>query len=269
MNLPTEYDDGLDYIRPKERPLVSVIIPAYNSGKYIKKCLDSIVAQTYQNWEAIVVYSPSTDNTIGELVQFHDERISVLHEGKKTNVATARNSGFLLSKGEYIIFLDSDDWMESHRIAHQVNLLENHRNYMWCAGGVRSVKPDGSAITNFIDPTEPKDSLLGILSLMFRREICIIPFDESLPYFDDVDFFLKIRNLSHGFTSSVVTNYLLNNCGLTQTTHPINGAVVMLKIMIRNRAWEYLPRELKDAVASIGSKATGIDLVKWKKEHFS
>jgi hypothetical protein len=267
MNLPTEYDDELDYIRPQPQPLVSIIIPVYNSQKYIRKCLGSLIAQTYKNWEAIIVYSPSTDNTIGELVQFHDERISIWHEGKKSNVAVARNSGFLLSKGGYIIFLDSDDWMEPMRIAHQVSVLEHHKNYMWCWGGVRSVNEKGESSVNLIDPTEPYDSLLGVLSLMFRRK-CVVPFDTSLPYFDDVDFFLKIRNLSHGSIPIVITNYLLNPGGLTQTTHPVDREIAMFKILIRNGAWEYFPRELKEAVASIGSRTIGIDLVKWKKEHF-
>jgi glycosyltransferase involved in cell wall biosynthesis len=249
-------------------PLVSVIIPAYNSGEYIKRCLNSLIAQSHQNWEAIVVIAPSKDNTVELVYVCHlvDNRISFIQEETKSNVATARNTGFEKSKGEYIVFLDADDWMEPTRLAVQTSVFEHHKTYMWCCGGVRSVCDNGTSTTNFVDPTEPKDSLLGILSLMFRRE-CVVPFDTTLPYFDDVDFFLKIRHLPHGSVPAVITNYLLNTCGLTQTTHPISREITMFKLLIRNGAWEYFPREMKEAVASIGSRLTGVDLVRLKKEN--
>ena len=69
-----------------KHPLVSIIIPRDNSGKYIKECLDSVLAQTYQNWEAIVVYSPSKDDTIIVLEDYlFEKRIHLIIESKKSN----------------------------------------------------------------------------------------------------------------------------------------------------------------------------------------
>jgi glycosyltransferase involved in cell wall biosynthesis len=254
-------------------PLVSIVIPAYNSAEFIDRCLDSIVAQTYQNWETFVVIAPSKDNTVekANAQNLKDKRITVVCEETKTSCATARNNGFSRCTGKYVLFLDSDDWIEPTRIEKQVATFEGTKN-QWVWGYVRSVSLDGTSTVNMVAPTDLHDSLLGILSIMFRKiyldslkEQYGFVFDPSLPWFDDVDLFLKIRGLPNGHVSEVVTNYYLNWCGLTQTTHPLGRELMMFKILIRNRAWEYFPKETKEAIASIGSKAVGVDLVRWKK----
>lgn len=90
--------------------LVSVIVPSYNSGKYILETLQSVIAQTYGNWECIIVDDGSTDNTAVVVKEFisSDSRF-IYHYQKNKGLAGARNTGIELSKGTYIQFLDSDD----------------------------------------------------------------------------------------------------------------------------------------------------------------
>ncbi len=93
--------------------LISVIIPVYNAQKYLKKCLDSVLSQTYTNYEVILVNDGSTDSSgsiCDEYVSKYDS-FTVIH---KTNggASTARNEGIRRATGEYIFFLDSDDWIE-------------------------------------------------------------------------------------------------------------------------------------------------------------
>lgn len=97
--------------------LVSVIIPAYNDEKYIFQCLDSIVSQTYKNIEIIVVIDGATDRTEEIVKQYaaRDNRFKVFIQ-ENAGAAAARNRGLAMASGEYIIFVDSDDWLNEHSI---------------------------------------------------------------------------------------------------------------------------------------------------------
>ena len=88
----------------------SIIIPTYNSSKYINRCIDSILQQTYSTYEVIVVDNYSTDKTVELIEAYHDSRIRIVREKNHGVIAHSRNVGLELSKGDYICFLDSDDW---------------------------------------------------------------------------------------------------------------------------------------------------------------
>lgn len=96
----------------KEEPLISVIVPVYNAEKYIRRCMESIISQTYKNLEIIVVNDGSTDGTGGIINQIAqtDSRIILLNK-KNAGVSRARNSGIDIAKGKYVGFVDSDDYI--------------------------------------------------------------------------------------------------------------------------------------------------------------
>lgn len=98
-----------------ELPLISVIVPVYNAEKYIKKCLDSIINQTYRNLEIITVDDGSTDNSglICDEYAKKDSRIIVIHINN-SGVSAARNQGLKIAKGDYIGFVDSDDYISEN-----------------------------------------------------------------------------------------------------------------------------------------------------------
>lgn len=98
----------------KNQPLISVIVPVYNAEKYIHRCVDSIINQTYTNLEIILVDDGSPDNSgvICDEYAEKDDRIVVIHKENK-GVYTARNAGLDICTGEYIAFVDSDDYIES------------------------------------------------------------------------------------------------------------------------------------------------------------
>lgn len=97
--------------------MISVIIPAYNAAKTIVCCVESLLCQTYQDWELIIIDDGSTDNTLKVCQSFHDQRIQVYH---KTNggVSSARNYGLIYAKGEYIAFVDADDYLDPMYLEH-------------------------------------------------------------------------------------------------------------------------------------------------------
>lgn len=104
---------------------VSVVIPIYNVENYLKKCLDSVINQTYKNLEIICVNDCSPDNSSEILKEYaaKDNRIKIINHKKNGGLSAARNTGMDNATGEYIYFLDSDDWIDSDYIEKMVNKI--------------------------------------------------------------------------------------------------------------------------------------------------
>lgn len=105
--------------------LLSIIVPVYNVEPYLRKCLDSIVSQSFIDWEAICVNDGSTDNSAAILEEYatSDQRIKVITQANG-GLSAARNTGLDAAKGDYVVFVDSDDWIETdalETIASQVS----------------------------------------------------------------------------------------------------------------------------------------------------
>lgn len=100
------------------QPLVTVIIPAFNYARYIEQCIFSVLQQTYPKIEIIVVDDGSTDNTSDVLKKFAD-KIKIVRQ-VNSGVSVARNTGLLISSGEYVAFLDADDWWEPTKVETQI-----------------------------------------------------------------------------------------------------------------------------------------------------
>ena len=96
-------------------PLISVIIPVYNSEKYLKECLDSVVNQTYNNLEIIIINDGSTDNSLQIIKSYKDSRIKLTNKDNG-GVSSARNEGLKQATGEYVMFVDSDDYLTNNNV---------------------------------------------------------------------------------------------------------------------------------------------------------
>lgn len=106
--------------------LVSIIMPSYNTGGYIKNSIESVLAQTYENWELIIVDDCSTDDTDGIVRQFSDKRIRYLKNKKNSGAAISRNYALREAKGRWIAFLDSDDLWLPEKLEKQIAFMENN-----------------------------------------------------------------------------------------------------------------------------------------------
>ena len=118
----------------KEKKLVSIIVPIFKVEKYLKRCIDSILNQTYRNIEIILIDDGSPDNCgkICDVYAKKDDRIKVIHKENK-GVSQARNDGIKLSKGKYIAFVDSDDYVEKNFIEILYNnIIENDADISIC-----------------------------------------------------------------------------------------------------------------------------------------
>lgn len=117
-------------------PKISIIIPVYNKEKYLRKCIDSIVSQTYEDIELVIVNDGSTDNSLKICTEYarKDKRIVLINK-ENGGLVSARKAGAKVARGEYITSVDADDWIEKHRLEDIVNSgLKNMPDILWLSG---------------------------------------------------------------------------------------------------------------------------------------
>lgn len=188
--------------------LVSIIIPAYNIEEYIGKCLDSVLEQSYQYFEIILIDDGSIDQTEKICDDFgkKDCRIKVIHE-ENSGVSSARNIGIRQAKGKYILFIDGDDYVSRDYIETLVNCIETTDSGMGCAdyylmkdNNISTFSLNVERITelsaeNAINLLTDKNSFQGYLwNKIFRRNVITqnrIYFDEKIKIWEDMLFCLK------------------------------------------------------------------------------
>ena len=124
-------------------PKISIIIPTYNYGRFIRKALNSLLHQTFQDFEIIVVDDGSTDNTKDIIDTIFKENIRYFFS-KKKGAASARNLGLRHATGKYVAFLDADDWLLPDSLELRIKFLKNHPEYDWVYGNWQIVDENGS-----------------------------------------------------------------------------------------------------------------------------
>lgn len=125
--------------------LVSIIMPSYNCGQFVKETIRSVQAQTYKNWEIIFMDDCSTDDTMSIISNLRekDNRISVYHNVQNSGAAISRNSALRHAKGRWIAFLDSDDLWEPTKLEKQVRFMEEN-NYKFSYTCYSEMDGDGN-----------------------------------------------------------------------------------------------------------------------------
>ena len=188
------------YCNVIDSPKVSVIVPTYNRADRLEETLRSIISQTYQDFELIVVDDGSTDNTPKVMQSFPGAQYLAME--KNSGVSKARNLGLACAKGQFICFLDSDDLWDEKKLQIQVNWMENnadsrvcYTDEIWIRNGVR-VNPMNRhrKYTGDIFRHCLALCIVSPSSVMIRAELFdeIGNFDESLPVCEDYDLWLRI-----------------------------------------------------------------------------
>lgn len=183
--------------------LVSIIIPCYNSEQYISETLDSLIEQTYQNWECIIVDDNSTDQSwdiMESYQQSYPEKISIYRNPKK-GACAARNFGTVHARGEFIQYLDADDLLKANKIEMQLSILKKNPNsIIYCDKvdfEITCTKID-KICSNDVKKYSPLDFLLGQEDvyphcwLAYADNIKSQNWDEKVLLNQDGEFFYRI-----------------------------------------------------------------------------
>ena len=104
--------------------LISIIVPVYNAEKFIKETINTVLEQTYQNWELILVNDCSTDNSVKIIKKCKDKRVKLVNNKTNSKAAITRNNGIKEAKGRYICFLDADDLWDKEKLEKQINFMK-------------------------------------------------------------------------------------------------------------------------------------------------
>jgi len=169
--------------RTGEAPKVSIIMPTYNRARMIGRSIQSILDQTFQDWELIIVSDGSTDNTPEVVSRFKDPRIRFFHQ-KNGGPASARNHGLRRARGRYIAYCDDDDTLLPYHLETLSGYLDRHPEAGWVRGsalGLKAGKEYGHRMRGFLWASMHRYSL-------FKRTGF---FDKKLLIFEDYDFMLK------------------------------------------------------------------------------
>ena len=212
--------------------LISIVVPVYNTSVYLPKCLDSLLNQTYPNIEIIVVNDGSTDNSAEVCNQYaknHPNKIIVQHTVNR-GLSAARNRGIDIAKGDYIGFVDSDDWCEPDMFQYLYDIIEEHHANMSSCGILEDFG-DTKIITRESGHKSSNDcpgilreilvnpSVCGYAwnKLFKRSSIGTLRFDEQLMSCEDLDFCVKfaLMNKTAVYGESKLYHYRQHNASMT------------------------------------------------------
>jgi glycosyltransferase involved in cell wall biosynthesis len=203
-----------------EKNLISILMPVFNGALYISEAIDSVLAQSYVNWELIIVDDGSTDGT-GEIVnKYLGNRVKYFYQENK-GVSNARNRCLNEANGEFICLLDSDDILPKESLESRFSLFNNEVNFV--DGKVDFVDENNSrSIKTYlpiIKAVNPKKYLLKIdgscfmgPSWMIRRSSITVPFNENLTHGEDLLFYIANSSIGiYTFTENTVLKYRQQN----------------------------------------------------------
>lgn len=183
-------------------PLVSIIINCHNGEKYLKECLDSVILQTYKNWEIIFWDNLSFDNSKNLIKEYSNNQIKYFKSENFLKLYEARNSAIKKSSGKYICFLDTDDYWDLKKIELQVEFLENNKNFDMVYSnffnfnqitGEKNIQNNFNLPHGKITDKILKNYTVGILTTCIRKSIFDKRvFNKKYEIIGDFDFFIKL-----------------------------------------------------------------------------
>ncbi len=180
-------------------------MPVYNGSKYLKPAIESVLTQTYPDFEFLIIDDESTDHSAEIVKSFSDHRIIYIRNEKNMGVALTLNKGIMLAKGEYIARMDADDICLPERFEKQVTFLDHHPDVAVIDCAMEHIDEKGislnklnSIVKNYseIKRVLPRRNCLGHSSVMYRRKVIERYLYRQVVY-EDLDLWYRLINTNH------------------------------------------------------------------------
>jgi glycosyltransferase involved in cell wall biosynthesis len=210
----------------QNKPAITVLMPAYNAERYIGEAIDSVLGQTYANFEFVIVNDGSTDNTLTIINGYTDERIIVINQPNQ-GVAAALNTGLKYANAPYIARFDADDVCYPRRLETQLQFLQNNPDYILVGSDVEYILENGDFLFNFKCIAHTHEQIVKKLyfycpfvhpAVMYKREsICNAGgYPANAHNFEDYLLWTKLANAGKLFNlSEPLIKYRLNSTSVT------------------------------------------------------
>ncbi len=255
-----------------QNKLISVVIPTFNSEKYISKCISTVLNQTYKNFEIIIVDNSSSDDTLNIINSFNSNKIRIFNIVNNGNISKSRNVGIKNSNGLWIAFLDSDDYWEKNKleflsekfdkydlIFHDMWILKNKKiikNFNFLSSQLK--KKDISITEDLSKNGNPIINSSVIVKKNILSKVGFISEDEP-SFTNDYHTWLKISLISNKFyfESKKLGTYLVHDLSYS---HNIKNSYYYLKCVVQFK--KYLSKKVKKKVIGYYNYEKGNDLLK-------
>lgn len=188
-------------------PKVTVLMSAYNGEKYLREAIDSILNQTFKDFEFLIINDGSTDRTAEILQSYQDPRIKIINNEKNMGLTKSLNKGLKIARGKYIARMDADDVSIPDRLKKEVEFLDSHQNYAAVGTFVKILNEDSEVIQIMEGPIEDSQ-----IREFFKRDNCIVHgsamirkicfsdvglYDESMVRSQDYELWLRLSRKYH------------------------------------------------------------------------
>ncbi len=252
-------------------PRVSVIIPAYNAAWCIRRAVDSVLAQDYRGHELIVVDDGSTDDTAAILAGYGDavQMVSKPNGG----LSSARNAGITAAHGEFVAFLDADDWWMPTKLARQVALMDARPDLLFCSTASAVQTPTGERLADWRCGAGKDATLKSIFAanahvagsgsaVLAKRDAFarVGGFDESLRSLEDIDMWMRLAALG-GFDCIDETLVCIEKSASSMSGNLRVMRSAAIRVMLKNRG--LLPPELRGGFWRKAYAGMLTDYAKW------
>lgn len=202
----------------KAKPLISVIMPCYNSAAYINPAIESIISQSFENWELIIIDDGSSDDSLDVIHSFNDPRIKVLKK-PHLGVSASRNAGLNEMQGDYFCFLDSDDKFPLNSLQARIDVFLSDETLNAVDGKVEYYSEDFNTFSHTRSPSFRGEvfpelvrhnpaCFVGITWMIKRSVNVSYSFPENISHAEDLAFFLKLGPTTK-YSYSQETTYLV------------------------------------------------------------
>ena len=205
--------------KEKKMPQVSVIMPSYNKEKYIGEAIESIIRQTFSDWELIIIDDCSTDHSVEVIRSYQDDRIRFYENSFNIGIAEIRNRGIALATGKYIALLDADDISLPERLEKEIAFLDEYPEVDVVFGGFKEIDGEGIIRETYFTPLKNPDYIKANLmimdvipngSCMYRKDFIVqhgIRYRDGYLGMDDYLFWVECS--LHGRISGMTDVFLL------------------------------------------------------------